>query len=390
METSLHLKQTVTTCVLVMMAVSTVFMNQSIFLELSKYFNVNMAHARLSFSLVSLSYSLAFLLAGPYMDRGNLPRIAFWGTLSLAVSLLVTSFAPNYHLFLACMLPMGICAALVPASMFPYVSLTAPKKNKGVYVGSIVAAGTLGVIWGRVTAGILTSWMGWKGAYQMIALLAFICAAAAQITLTGFTVKRPYGTPRMAMIYKNAYQLVFQWRTMALMLMGGTLFFGFLGVITFLSYRLNRPPFNFSAGQIGWLSFAGITALVSPFAGHLSSRMNIKKMVLTGIVSSFAACLLLGWATTVSMIIAGLLLLFLSVYTCQPLIFMMVGQCVPAQSLGSASSLYIFFCIGGGSLSSMILGPVWTQFGWPGIIAVCSLSIITSFALILAVKNKGI
>jgi YNFM family putative membrane transporter len=61
-------------CSLVVMGVSTVFMNQSIFLELSNAFGVNLNCARLSFSFASLGYSVTFLLAGPVMDRVNIKK----------------------------------------------------------------------------------------------------------------------------------------------------------------------------------------------------------------------------------------------------------------------------------------------------------------------------
>lgn len=377
-----------TVCSLTMMAVSTVFMNQSIFLELSNYFNVSVAHARMSFSIVSLSYSLTFLLSGPIVDRGNLPKIVFWSALLLATILMITSFVTSYQSFIFCMLPIGVCAALIPASMFPYMSTIPADNKKGLYVGSIVAAATLGVILGRVLSGIVTPVIGWNGAYRLISMLVFICTMMAAIFLpwsSGTTVKKSI---HILDAYKKSYQLVFKTRVITLMMIGGTLFFGFLGIVTFLSYRLYHSPFNFSAGEIGWISFAGISALVAPFSGQLSNRLNIEKIILCGLLSSFISCLILGWALTIPAITIGLLLLFLSVYICQPLIFMMIGSSVSTECLGSASSLYIFFCIGGGSLASIVMGPIWTTWGWSGIIAVCSASMITSLILMLLLRIK--
>jgi len=377
-----------TICSLTMMAVSTVFMNQAIFLELANFFDVNIAHARMSFTVVSLSYSVTFLLVGPTIDRVDLPKIAFCSALLLAMILMGTSFVTSYHFFLFCMLPMGFCAALIPASMFPYMSRIAPDKKKGLYVGSIVAAGTLGVIFGRVLSGIFTSLIDWQGAYRLIAMLVFICSIGAAIFLP-----RSTGTPvkdRVHLVdaYKKTYQLVFKVRVITLMLIGGTLFFGFLGIVTFLSYRLNNAPFNFTAGEIGWISFAGITALIAPLSGQLAGRFNIEKIIICGLLFGLISILILGWALTTPVIAIGLLLLFLSVYTCQPLIFMMVGNSVSHDFLGSASSLYIFFCIGGGSLASIFLGPIWTTFGWYGIVSICSGSIFSSMLLMLLLTKK--
>jgi len=239
------------------------------------------------------------------------------------------------------------------------------------------------VIWGRFLSGIFTSFMGVNAAYRVIALLILFCAglAAACPDNPG---QRPVGHNRSVLHnYVKAWEQIFRPRVMILMMVGGTLFFGFLGIVTFLTYRLNLAPFNFSSAQIGWISFAGITALVAPFSGILSHRFSIEKIIVSGVCLALISCLVLGWAVTLPWIVAGLLLLFLSVYTCQPLIFMLVSQSVSSQYLASASSFYIFFCIGGGSLSSIILAPVWTTLGWPALVAACSTSMGCSLALML-------
>ncbi len=68
---------------------------------------------------------------------------------------------------------------------------------------------------------------------------------------------------------------------------------------------------------------------------------------------------------------------------------MMVGNNVSFDALGSASLSYIFFCIGGGSLASILLGPIWTILGWPIKVAVCTSSMIISMMLMLLVIWKN-
>jgi hypothetical protein len=60
-----------------MLAVSTVFMTQSIFLELSEFFKIHITQARFSFSIVSLFYAVAFIFLGPAADKFDLPKNFF-------------------------------------------------------------------------------------------------------------------------------------------------------------------------------------------------------------------------------------------------------------------------------------------------------------------------
>jgi len=166
-----------------------------------------------------------------------------------------------------------------------------------------------------------------------------------------------------------------------LLLAGFSLIFGFLGMITFLTYRLIAPPFNFSSGEVGWISFAGITALIAPFAGNLSQKIGTYKIIFPGLLICLLSFQLMGWFQSITFTASGLLLLFLGVYACQPLMFLLICQNVPKQSIGSASSLYILFCMGGGSLSSIFLGPVWLSYGWHGITILCSISLLISLSI---------
>jgi len=169
-------------------------------------------------------------------------------------------------------------------------------------------------------------------------------------------------------------------------------FFSFgKGYPTFSSYRLVAPPFNFSSGGVGWISFAGITALIAPFAGNFSHKIGIYKMILTGLLICLLSFQLMGWFQSILLIAVSLLMLFLGVYTCQPLMFLLMGQRLPEDSIGSASSFYILACIGGGSLASIFLGPAWRSYGWHGITIWCSISLVISLfiMLIIVLKETG-
>ena len=102
-------------CTINLLAVSTVFMTQSIFLELSESFKIDITQARFSFSIVSLFYSVSFFFLGPAADKFDLPKIAAAGLLFLAITVLCASYAASFCLFIMAMALIGICAASIPA-----------------------------------------------------------------------------------------------------------------------------------------------------------------------------------------------------------------------------------------------------------------------------------
>ena len=379
-------------CTINLLAVSTVFMTQSIFLELSESFKIDITQARFSFSIVSLFYAAAFFFLGPAADKFDLPKIAVTGLFLLAITVFYSSYAASFNLFIIAMALMGICAALIPASMFPYIAKTSPRKKIGIYMGSIVASGTLGVILGRVSMGVLTSIIGWQVSFRIVSFVLFFLAALTFLSLVEKDDENSKNHQELTRLYANSIRLLFDPKILSLLLAGFSLFVGFLGMVTFLTYRLIAPPFNFSSGEVGWISFAGITALIAPFAGNLSQKIGTNKIIFYSLLVCLLSFQFMGWFQSITLTVFGLLLLFLGVYTFQPVLFLLVAQNVPKESIGSASSLYILFCIGGGSLSSIFLGPVWHSYGWSGITTICTISVLISLLIIsvTALKDRDI
>ena len=377
-------------CTINLLAVSAVFMTQSIFLELSESFGIDLTQARFSFSIVSLFYAISFFFLGPAADKFDLPKIAVTGLLSLAMAVFISSYTTDFSLFIVTMALTGISAALIPASMFPHIAKTSPQDKKGAYVGSIVASGTLGVIFGRVLMGLMTAHIGWQYSFRILSGVLFALSALTFLSLVEKQNVTTESHQKLTRLYTKSIRLFFSLDCLPLLLAGFSLFVGFLGMVTFLTYRLIAPPFNLSSGGVGWISFAGITALIAPFAGGISQKVGIYKLILPGLLICLLSFQLMGWFQSILLVVISLLILFLGVYTCQPLMFLLMGQRLPEDSIGSASSFYILACIGGGSLSSIFLGPAWRSYGWHGITILCSISLTISLFImsIIALKEK--
>ena len=90
-------------CTINLLAVSTVFMTQTIFLELSESFKIDIPQARFSFSIVSLFYAASFFFLGPAADKFDLPKIAVTVLILLAITVFYSSYAASFRLFIIAM-----------------------------------------------------------------------------------------------------------------------------------------------------------------------------------------------------------------------------------------------------------------------------------------------
>ncbi len=370
-------------CIITMLAVGAVFMNQAIFLEIAASFNLDTQDARFSFSLASLGYSLTFLFIGPLADTFDSRKITATGHAVLAVLLVCASWLHTYPYFLVCTGLVGMAAATIPAAMFLYVSRLAPTHKSGMYLGAIVASATLGIVIGRATLGASTSLLGWRAAYRLLSL-TFATLALISFFVFESTTKSSKDQIPLKALYAEMIRMLLVPATRSLLLTGFFLFFGFLGNITFLTYHLASPPFSFTASQVGYISFAGLAAVIAPFSGGLSRRFGTDRILLPGLTSCLAALQVLYWSQTTVFMALGIVLLFLGVYACQPLLLLRISRRISPQAMGSASALYILACIGGGSLSSIVLGGIWTAYGWKGITVASSVSIALAMAILIA------
>ncbi len=387
----INLMEPLIACLASMVAVSTVFMTQSVFIEISDTFNVDLARTRFVFSVASICYAISFLLFGPAADRFDLQKMSSAGLFFSATGVFGAAISGSFNNFIISMAVIGICASAVAASMFPYMMKIAPKKKQGLYIGLIVAASTTGVVVGRFSVGIMTSCWGLVNTFKIIAVIIYTFSLLTTIVLNGRKIKNaPQAGEKEFKSYLNALKLIISTKLLPLLMTGFFLFFGFLGMVTFLTFRLTDAPFYFTSAEIGWISLAGLTALIgSPLSATIAKKTGVFKIMMTSLSLCLISIQFMGWIPLTVTVFAGILLLFLGVYFCQPLIFLLISRMVPPEYLGTASSFYVLFCIGGGSVSSVALGPVWKLYGWHGVTLICSGSLMIAMALCIKGKKQG-
>ena len=373
------------TCLAAMIAVSAVFMTQSVFLEISDFFHVDINQARFAFSIVSIFYAFSFLLFGPAADRFELRKMSTIGLFFIAAGVFTAAIVNRFDYFIISMAIIGISASAVAASMFPYMVKIAPPKKQGLYLGAFVAASTAGMVIGRFLTGLMTSWWGHTNTLKIISMTIFIFSLLTMVVLNDKKInKGPKAIQKESKSYFKALKIIMSSEIVSLFMIGFFLFFGFIGMITFLSFRLTYSPFYFTSAEIGWISLAGLTAIPgSPLSGILAKKVGDLKVIIASLGLCLISVQLMGWVPLIVPIVTGLLLLFLGVYFCQPLVFLLISQKVPQIYLGTASSFYVLFCIGGGSVSSVLLGPIWKSFGWWSITLTCSCSMAIAMIICL-------
>lgn len=368
-------------CATTCFAVASVYLMQPVMAEIGKTFHVSPNDARLAFSAASIAYAMAFFFLGPLTDRLDPRKMSLVGLLAAALGVAAASLVSDFRLLLVILALQGVAAALVPAAMFALIPRVAPKESVGTYFGFVIAATVLGITFGRSGMSFATAQLGLSGALQLCAAVLLLAAAINQVLPSNTSWQR--STTTLWTAYLNALRMLCMPKLLRLFGTGFLLFFGYLGLLTFLTLRLHQPPFSYDSTAIGSISLLGLSALPgAPLSGRLISKVGSLAVGLGALVIVLAAISCLAFARNEAMLSAGVLLLFFGVFSCQPAVFVRIVQRVGQDQRGAASSLYLLTCLGAGSTASASLGPVWNSGGWAAVSSVSALAVVLGAALL--------
>jgi YNFM family putative membrane transporter len=160
---------------------------------------------------------------------------------------------------------------------------------------------------------------------------------------------------------------------------GGALFFGFIGMFTYLPFHLAAPPYALPTAAISSVYLVYAAGVVSSrFAGRASGRVAPRALIAAGLAIE-AVGMALTAARPLSLVVAGLVVLVLGTFTAQAVAPAFVN--VTAETAkGGASALYLTSYYVGGTLGSALPGLAYQSAGWNGVVATCAGATVVAFA----------
>lgn len=178
-------------------------------------------------------------------------------------------------------------------------------------------------------------------------------------------------------------------------LIGFSLFFGYLGLSSFMTYALKSEPFYLTSSQLSWLNLVGVFAVIdSKLASMLNRKFSEGKLVVTLLSLVLFSIYVIGFSTHIVLVVVGIFILFVAVYAVQPIIMASLNNIVPTEKKGTISSLYYLACLIGGSVVTYVLGWVWAEYQWQGVVVTCLfvlfIALLLSIALISNHRLTGV
>jgi len=343
------------------------YVTQPILPELSREFGVAPAQAGLSVSAVVLVLAAVSTTYGALSDALGRKRIMVASAALLVLPTLACAAAPSFRTLLALRALQGAFIPGVVAVSVAYAGDRYPGPRLPQVVAGIMAAAVAGGLAGRVMAGPVTAAFGWRMSFVVAASFTALAAVGLARELASAPAR-----PRFA--WRSAYAGVLTHlldrRLVGAFLIGTALFFGWMGLFTFLPYHLTSPRYRLPTALVSsvYLVYAaGIVA--SPLAGRLARTVPPRLIMGAGLAAG-AVGALATLARPLPVVVMGLVVFVGGAYTAQAIAPSFVNASARTAK-GGANALYVTFYYVGGTFGSYLPGLAWQRWGWPGVVASC-------------------
>jgi YNFM family putative membrane transporter len=352
-------------------AYADMYLTQPLLPELSLRFGVGPARAGLTVSAVVLAIAAASSFYGPLSDALGRKRVMAGATALRAAATFACALAPSFGALVALRALQGALVPGMTAVSVAYAGDRYRRADLAAVVGGIIGASVVGGLAGRVLGGFIAAHADWRAPFVVFAAISLAAAVALAVGL------EPAGggdRAGWADAYRGMLAHLRDRRLAGAYLVGASLFFGWIGIFTYLPYHLSAAPYRLSTALVSsvYLVYAA-GVVVSPVAGRLTARVPPRRLIAIGLAVE-AAGMAVTLAAPLAAVVAGLVVLVVGTFTAQAIAPAFVN--VTARTAkGGASALYLTFYYVGGTLGSVVPGLAWQAAGWPGVVATCAAAV---------------
>lgn len=349
-------------------AYADMYVTQPILPLLAEEFEIGAARAGLTVSAVVLAIAVSSSFYGALSDALGRRRVMAGATALLALATAACALAPSFGGLVALRALQGAFVPGMTAVSVAYAGDRFGARDLPAVVAGVIGASVVGGLLGRVLSGAVAAHLGWRAPFLLFAAVTALAAVLLSRWLAPGAARRDEGVrgawagmvghlrdPRLAGAY----------------LVGGSLFFGWTGIFTYLPFHLAAPPYRLETGTISsiYLVYAA-GVLASPLAGRLSARHPPRVLIAAGLAIA-AAGMALTAAGPLTVIVVGLVVLVLGMFTAQAVTPAFVNV-TAERAKGGASALYLTSYYVGGTLGSALPGLAFQSAGWSGVVLSCA------------------
>ncbi|MGQ0567867.1 MAG: MFS transporter [Gemmobacter sp.] len=338
------------------------FATQVIIPALTVRYGVSPAAMGTAVSACTFGMAAASLMVALFSDRIDRRKGIVVALAVLSVPTLLLAWAPTVGIFAALRVAQGLCMATAFSLTLAYLGErmtgAAAASAFGAYVTGNVASNLIGRF---VSSGVAGEW-GIDASFYVFAALNLAGAA-----LVAATVHR---SPRMKQGVDHGRSPLAAVRThladprlRAGFAFGFCILFVFIAVFTYVNFELGGERFGLSMMTLGSVYLVFLPSILTTAqAGALATRIGLRQAAWLGLGLA-AIGVLLMMLDRLSAVLTGMALVAVGTFLAQALGTGFVSRAANGDR-AAASGLYLASYFSGGLVGTVVLGQVYTMYGW--------------------------
>jgi len=359
------------------------YSTQAILPELGRAFDVSPSQTGLTVSVVIGALAVGAWFWGPLSDRIGRRASLVLSSAALVVPSAGLAVAPTFGVLLALRVVQGLCMPGLLTVGVPYVTEAFTERigtrAMGLYVSSLVAGGLVG----RVGVALLTALIGWRGALGLVAALPLGATLVMRRSLPPEDA-----APRSAGFSLSTVRTMLANRTLvAATLIGSATFFSFMGIFSYIDFRLEHAPFDLSPAVVGLVFVLWAMGAVGPLAGRMAGRHGWRAVALAGLLSA-ATGVTVSLVASLPVVVLGLALVTLGNFTTVTAAQLGVASATD-RDRGLASAMYFSVYYIAGALGAYVPGLAWQSWHWTGVWALVTAAYGVGLAALLTAVARA-
>ena len=341
-------------------------MTQPLLPLLAQQFQLTELQASWSLTIALLTLGLSLLIYGPLSDALGRKPLMVISLLGAVLSTFVLSQVQSYGGLLLWRGVQGFCLGGLPAIAIAYMGDEFSRKAVALAVGFYISANSIGGVSGRLISGFVgehysgSTTFAVMGVISLALLILFIVLLPKSKQFVAKPLQFKQVISDIIFHLKNPLLLI------AFLIAGGN-FMMFIHQYSYITFVLDKAPYDLSTHQLGMLFLTYLTGSVAAaLSGHISKYILAALGMVLGILLLMIGSLL-TLVPQLEIIIIAFMINSFGFFLTHSLGSSWVSHHA-TRARASASSLYLVFYYLGASLGGVVLSPFWNSAGWLGVV----------------------
>ncbi|WP_077601475.1 MFS transporter [Oceanobacillus sojae] len=316
----------------------------------SEDLHTGMTNAAWTGSAFSLCYAIGCLFTGPLSDRYGRKQVMLAGLAILTAVTFILPIVSSLAWVIVWRSFQGFTAASFAPVAIAYAVDKFPLEKRVTAIGFISSSFLISAIVGQIFSSYISQQFNWQSVFYYFGGIYFVTALLVLFLLPKTAVRQE--NSNLKFMFTQFFRLLMDKRLIQVYSIAVTLLLTFVAFYTILGEYL-MEEFAIRTDGILYVRIIGIIGMLfAPFAGKLTSRFGLMKILRTALIIAVLGLLITGISSNFVFLVIMSIIFVAGIALTVPTLISLVGQ-LGGKNHGAAVSLYTFILFVGASLGPM-------------------------------------